>query len=69
MKSLNYDKTKTLATNVLELFKYCNWLYAEMLQGRVLRNTDKGLENEQGILQVQADVVEAVVDEYNALCE
>ena len=64
-----YDKTKTINTNVMALFRFTNWLYREMLMGRVKMNTDKTAENEQEILQTQANFVQAVEDEYNALIE
>ena len=64
-----YDNNAPLSTNVLALFRFTNWLTREMQDGRVKIVTDKANENEANILQAQADFVEAVFDEYNALIE
>lgn len=57
MSELKYDEQKSLKQN---LKAYLSWINF---------NTKKGKENENAILQSQADFVESVVDEYNALIE
>lgn len=69
MKLPIYDNTKTLGANVKELFKFVNYNYREMTMGRVPMTTDRLVQDEQEILQAQANTVEAVIDEYNALIE
>lgn len=66
---INYDKSKTLATNVANLFKWVGWVCREMQDGRVEIARQDIRNNEEDILKAQADFVESVVDEYNAICE
>ena len=67
--NISYDKTKSLTHNVLEAFKFLNWVCREMQDGRVDIARQDITQNTNDILQAQADFVEAVVDEYNAIIE
>lgn len=69
MDAPKYNNKKTVASNLVEIFRFTKWLFDEMLHGRVEAVTDRTKQNEHDILQAQADFVQSVEDEYNALCE
>jgi len=48
---------------------YIEFLYREMIEGRVLLVRSKADQNEDDILQNLADDVQAVEDNYNAVTE
>jgi len=64
-----YDDSKSIKQNVKDLIDYVSYNYREILVGRVQINSNDCRTNRKDILKAQADMVEAVIDEYNALCE
>ena len=62
MQDLKYNEQKSLKQNIKAFLPWLNFNTREMTEGRV-----KTAQND--ILTAQADFVEAVVDEYNAITE
>lgn len=62
-----YDSSKSLISNIMELFKYANFNYREMTIGRVQTNTNKSLQNEADIIIAEQNCTE--LDIQNIIAE
>ena len=67
--NFKYDENQSVKTNVMACVNWLNNIAKEMYDGRVPKaqndivGNKKTLDNET--MQIQADIVECVIDEYN----
>lgn len=55
---INYDKSKTLATNVANLFKWVGWVCREMQDGRVEIARQDIRTNEEDLIKAEQECTE-----------